>query len=441
MGGSNGSDAESKAKARYGGRFWLALGLYNILLHTLFALFWLPALFLREFRGRFIKRLGLRLPRMKKSIWLHAPSVGEALAIRAFVEELRRLFPGREIVLTTFTSGGRQVAKRVAADHHLALPYDLYPSVALTLRAYDPALVLLVEGDYWPNLLYALERRGVPVGVVNGRFTARSQKGYRRMGWLFEPLFRRFAFVCSAEEEYVPRYRAMGVEADDVSVTGNLKYDNYDTTTSDEALGLVSAALGRPEPGDVLVAASTHAGEEEIVADAYMALREANPRLKFFVAPRYPERAAEVETLLTRRGLRAVRRSELPAGGGAVDAVVLDTLGELGGLYPVGAVAVIGGSFVPRGGQNMVEAAYHGCITLWGPHVENFPVETGRLAGRGGIRVEDGAGLLEALREIYANEEVRNVLGEEAAMVAREMMGASKRTAAVVRRVYERTVR
>ena len=134
--------------------------------------------------------------------------------------------------------------------------------------------------------------------------------------------------------------------------------------------------------------------------------------------------------------MTAARRSGLPAAT-PVDAVVLDTLGELGGLYPLGAVAVIGGSFVPRGGQNMMEAAYHGCVTLWGPHVENFPLETARLAGRGGIGVRDAGELFEALREIYANEQVRNVLGEEAALTAREMMGASKRTIAAVRRFVE----
>lgn len=422
--------------ARWGGRFWLAFLFYNFLLHVSFALLWVPALALREFRGRFVKRLGFRLPRLDKSVWLHAPSVGEALAVRTFVEEFRRAFPGYEVVLTTFTSGGRQVAKQVAADHHLALPFDLYPSVAATVRALRPALVLLVEGDYWPNLLYALARRGVPVGVVNGRFTARSLKGYRRTRWLFGPLFRNLKFVCAAEEEYRGRYEAMGVPEERVVATGNLKYDNYETTARPDVAALIARALGNPRPDDVLIAASTHAGEEEMVADVYLRLREEREDLKLFVAPRYPERAGDVAALLGRKGIGAVLRSGLPAGG-PTDAVVLDTLGELGGLYPLGSVAVIGGSFVPRGGQNMMEAAYHGCVTLWGPHVENFPLETARLAGRGGVEVRDREELLTALQDIYANAQVRAVLGDEAAAVAREMMGASKRSIAVIRRYLE----
>ncbi len=419
--------------ARWGVRFRCAFLLYNLMLHVLFALLWLPALALREFRGRFFKRLGFRLPRVNKSIWLHAPSVGEALAVRAFAEELRRDFPGFGIVLTTFTSGGRQVAKQVAADHHLALPFDLYPSVAATIRKLNPALVLLVEGDYWPNLLYVLARRGVPVGVVNGRFTARSLGGYRLTGWLFGPLFRRLKFVCAAEEEYRDRYETMGVEGDAVTVTGNLKYDNYETAARPDVAALIADALGNPRRDDVLIAASTHAGEEGMVSDAYLRLRRGRESLKLFVAPRYPERAGEVAAILKRKGIGAARRSRLPTGR-PVDAVVLDTLGELGGLYPLGAVAIIGGSFVPRGGQNMMEAAYHGCVTLWGPHVENFPLETARLVGRGGVRVRDGSELLSALIEIYANDQVRNVLGEEAAGVAREMMGASMRSVDVLRR-------
>lgn len=391
---------------------------------------------LREFRGRFFKRLGFRLPPGNKSVWLHAPSVGEALAVRSFVEEFRRDYPGYEIVLTTFTSGGRQVAKQVAADHHLALPFDLYPSVAATVRTLRPALVLLVEGDYWPNLLFVLARRGVPVGVVNGRFTARSFRGYRRTRWLFGPLFRNLKFVCAAEEEYRGRYEAMGVDEGNVAVAGNLKYDNYETTARPDVAALLAGALGNPGRDDVLIAASTHAGEEEMVSDVYLRLRAERESLKLFVAPRYPERAGEIAALLARKGIGAVRRSGLPAGGPA-DAVVLDTLGELGGLYPLGAVAIIGGSFVPRGGQNMMEAAYHGCVTLWGPHVENFPLETARLAGRGGVRVRDETELVKALKDIYANAQVRGVLGDEAAAVAREMMGASKRSIAVIRRYLE----
>jgi 3-deoxy-D-manno-octulosonic-acid transferase len=398
----------------------------------LFALLCLPGLAWREFRGRFFKRLGFRLPRLKRSIWLHAPSVGEALAVRAFVEEMRRAFPGFEIVLTTFTSGGRQVAKQVAADHHLALPFDLYPSVAATVRALRPAAVLLVEGDYWPNLLFVLARNGVPVGVVNGRFTVRGLKGYSWAGWLFRPLFQRMSFVCAAEGEYRGRYEAMGVTARDVAVTGNLKYDNYDTADRPEVTRLIAEALGGAGRDGILIAASTHAGEEELVADVYLKLRETRKALKLFVAPRYPERAPEISAMLARKGLSAAMRTTLPASP-PVDAVVLDTLGELGGLYPLAAVAVIGGSFGSRGGQNMMEAAYHGCVTLWGPHVENFPVEAARLAGRGGIQVRNAAELLSVLDELYANAQVRNVLGEEAAAAAREMMGASKRTVGVIR--------
>lgn len=425
-----------RTKKRFDARFWLALIFYNAVLHVAFALLWLPALVIREFRGRFFKRLGFRLPKLERSVWLHAPSVGEALAIRAFVSELRLAFPGYAVVLTTFTSGGRQVAKQVDADHHLALPYDLYPSVAATVRALNPSLVLFVEGDYWPNIMFALARRGVPTAVVNGRFTARSLGKYAGARWLFGPLFKTLGLVCAAEEEYVPRYKAMGVDDADIIATGNLKYDNYEAEERVDLVALIADALGRPPRRDVLIAASTHAGEEDIVVEVYLKLRRERPGLKLFLAPRYPERAPEVLASLSSKGLNAALRSRLPAAS-AVSAVVLDTLGELGGLYPLGAVAVIGGSFVPRGGQNMMEAAYHGCVTLWGPHVENFPVETGRLAGRGGIAVRDAAELYDVLEDVYANEQVRNVLGEEAAATAREMMGASKRTIDAVRRLLE----
>jgi 3-deoxy-D-manno-octulosonic-acid transferase len=401
------------AAGRFGLRFWAAFIFYNVAVHFLFALFWLPALAWREFRGRFAKRLGFGLPRLERCIWLHAPSVGEALAVRAFVAEIKRAYPAFEIVLTTFTSGGRQVARNVAADHHFALPYDLYASVAATIAAYKPALVVLVEGDYWPNLMFALRRRRVPIVLVNGRFPRRSLAWYRRGSWLFKPLFGFLRLVCAAEPEYVASYEAAGVPRENVVVTGNLKYDNYEASAREDAVELIATSLGRPARDDVLVAASVHAGEEEMFVETYLEIRRRRPALKLFLAPRYPERAERIRALLERRGIAAARRSRLPAPA-AVDAVVLDTLGELAGLYPLGAVALMGGSFVP--------------------HVENFPVETARLAGRGGIAVRDGDDLVEVLTELYEHDETRALLGQEAARTSRAMMGASRRTVAALRK-------
>ncbi len=428
------STAPAAAAPRFGGRFFLAFLFYNFVLGVVFALGWLPALASREFRGRFLNRLGFRLPRLRRSIWIHAPSVGEALAIRAFGAELRRAFPDYDVVLTTFTSGGRHVAKQVAADHHLALPYDLIPCVASTVRALRPALFLIVEGDFWPNLVYTLERRGVPVAVVNGRLTAKGYRGFNRARWLFGPLFQGLKGVCAAEVEYAPRYVAMGVPEGRITVTGNLKYDNCETDALNDVVDLIAAALAVKRRDDVLIGASTHEGEEEIVADVYAALRKSKPALKLFVAPRYPERVPAVLKILESRGLTAVRRSELPRRA-PVDAVVLDTLGELGGLYPLGAVAIIGGSFTPRGGQNMMEAAYHGCVTVWGPHAGNFAAETRRLAGRGGVGVADADELSRVVADLYANDDMRRLLGEEAAATAREMIGASPRAIAALRRL------
>lgn len=425
-----------RARPSFGGRFWIAWTLYNTLLHVIFGLFWLPALAWREFRGRFLNRLGFRLPHLRRSIWLHSPSVGEALAIRTFVSHLRNAFPGREIVLTTFTSGGRHVAKQVSADHHLALPYDLWPSVLLTIRALKPEMFLVVEGDYWPNLITALHLKRVPVVAVNGRVSEKALRNQRRVGWLSRGMFGHMSLVCAGGLEYIPRYMELGVKPERIIVTGNLKYDNLATTPRADVIELLAAALGQPTPADVLIAASTHAGEEELITDAYLKTRAVRPGLKLVVVPRYPERAGEILKTLAARGLKGARRSELPGPTGA-DAVVVDTLGELAGIYPMAEVAVIGGSFIPRGGQNMVEAAYHGCVVVWGPHVEHFPVETAKLAGRGGVAVKDAGELSRSLCELYTFDDVRRGLGEEASASARELMGASARTLDVLRRLQE----
>lgn len=419
-------------RRRFGPRFYLAWLFYNLLLHAAFFLLWVPALAWREFRGRFIKRLGFGLPRpRRRTLWLHAPSVGEALAIRAFVRELRAAFPHYEIVVTTFTAGGRSVAKQVQADYHLALPYDLVGSVYLTLLALRPAAFFFVEGDFWPNLAFVVQKTGVPTFVVNGRVSAKAVKRYKRFRWLFEPIFSNLTLVCAAAQDYVPLYKNLGVRDANVLVTGNLKYDNYAGPPATELVGLILAALGKPKREDVIIAASTHDGEEELIAETFGNLFKSRTSLRVIVAPRYPERAAIVIAALERVGFEVARRTSLPVKK-PVTAVVLDTLGELPGLYPAAAVAVIGGTFVPRGGQNMVEAAYHGCVPVWGPHVWNFPMEVNMLAGKGGFGVSTPSDLEDILNKLLEDTDTLLKSGERAAAVVREMTGASARTVAAV---------
>jgi 3-deoxy-D-manno-octulosonic-acid transferase len=404
--------------------FWVAFVIYNLAVHFLFLLLWAPALFLRDFRSRFFSRLGFGLPRLDRSIIIHAASAGETLASREFVALLRGRFPGVPVVVTTVTTTGAKAAEYVGVDYNLGLPYDLLPPVYLALRRLNPVALILVECDFWPNLIYAALRRGIPIAVVNGRMTEKAASRYGAVGWLFKPLLASIAAYAVSDEEYVSRFRAVGVDGAGIEVTGNIKYDNLDMEPNPGLISEVHLRLGITDRFDLLIAGSTHEGEEELITRAYIAARDVRPSLKLLVAPRYPERAAAVVSLLSEFGITAGFYSN---GGNSCDALVLDTIGDLASLYAAGAVAVVGGSFVSRGGQNVVEPAYAGCAVVYGPNTFHFPYEVRLLDGNGGTTVADGDELTRLLTRFYREPELLEAEMTKASAVAAGLIGGSAR--------------
>lgn len=363
------------------------------------------------------------MPRLEKCIIVHAASAGEMLASRKFVALLRERFPGVPVVVTTVTTTGAKAAEHVGADYDLGLPYDLVPAVYLALRRLNPVALILVECDYWPNLIYMAARRGVPVAVINGRMTEKAAGWYRAVGWLFKPLLASIAAYAISDEEYVSRFRSLGVDGAAVEVTGNIKYDNLDLEPNPGLISEVHSRLGITDKLDLLIAGSTHEGEEGLVARAYLAARDVRPSLKLLVAPRYPERAAEVVSLLSEFGITAAVYSNGDTG----DALVLDTMGDLARLYAAAAVAVVGGSFVRRGGQNVVEPAYAGCAVVYGRHTSHFPYEVRLLEGNGGTTVADGDELTRVLTRFYREPELLEAEMAKARAATAGLIGGSAR--------------
>jgi len=404
--------------------FWLAFIFYNLAVHFLFLLLWAPALFFRDFRSRFISRLGFGLPRIDRSIIVHAASAGETLASMKFIALLRERFPGVPVVVTTVTTTGAKAAERVGADYNLGLPYDLLPPVYFALRRLNPVALILVESDFWPNLIYVAVRRGIPIAVVNGRMTEKAASRYGAVGWLFKPLLASISAYAVSDEKYIPRFRALGIDAAAVEVTGNIKYDNLDVEPNPGLISEVHSRLGITDKLDLLIAGSTHEGEEGLIARAYLAARDVRPSLKLLIAPRYPERAEAVANLLSEFGIAAGFYSN---GGKSCDALVLDTIGDLSHLYAAGAVAVVGGSFVTRGGQNIVEPAYAGCAVVYGPNTFHFPYEVRLLDGNGGTTVADGDELTRLLTQFYREPELLEAEMTKARAAAAGFIGGSAR--------------
>ena len=378
----------------------LMYALYSAMLALALAAY-SPFFFLRRFgRGGYGHDFGQRLGRIEPGLpaeprcWIHAVSVGEAAAAAPLVRGIRGRWPALGIVVTTVTPTGARIVAgelgRVAT--HRYFPIDLPGPVRRALGAVRPRFFVGMETELWPNFLRALALRGVPSMIANGRISDRSFKRYRLVRPLVARMLARVTVFAMQSEEDARRIIALGAPAERVVVTGNLKTDLVPAPSSTDWEALLG--LG---PDDLLwIAGSTHRGEEAAVLDVFERVRPPFPALRLVLAPRHPERAAEVERLILERGLRPVRRTALGPGGAARGAVViLDTVGELADLYRLAAVVFVGGSLVPVGGHNMLEPALRKKPVLYGPHATNFRDSAALLESVGASVVVADTGDLE----------------------------------------------
>lgn len=384
----------------------------------------LAAAWLRPaWRRSLAERLAIGLPRSLpegRCVWLHAASVGEVLALSALIDRLHCTRPDLRLVLSTQTSTGRQVAR----EHLSALsgvfyfPLDLPGFPGRVLDRLRPVLVLVAETEIWPGLLFAAARRSVPTAIVSGRVSPKAFAWYRRARALFAPALGTVSRLCVQSGEDARRFLALGAQPDRVIVTGSLKSGASPRSHSRPPWLAAIGAGERP----IVVAGSTHAGEEVAVLKAFAAARKEVPEALLVLAPRHPRRFGEVASLVGESGLSYVLRSDLverekeAAGVPSGPAVVLlDTIGELAGCYRSATVAFVGGSLVDIGGHNLFEPALSRCPVLFGPHTQNGE-EAARqlLEAKGAERVADEEELALWFARLLADPEGAKAMGERA---------------------------
>ncbi len=371
----------------------------------------------------------------RPAAWVHAVSVGETMAAVPVVEGLHRAHPELAIVVTTVTETGARVAKgRLAgiATHRFS-PLDLPGPVRRAIRSNRPRFFVVLETELWPNLFRALSARGVPVMLANGRISDRSYRRYRRVRRFMRQLLLSVTVFGMRSEEDARRIIGLGAPPERVFVTGNIKHDAPADDPDQAALWRRLLGL-RPET-KVWIAGSTHHGEERLVLDAHEAVGAAEPDLVLILAPRHPERVEEVERLVRSRGLPVVRRSGLPVAQRREAVIVLDTVGELAQLYQIADVVFVGGSLVPSGGHNMLEAALKRKPVLFGPHTTNFRESAEILIdGGGGLVVDDARGLVRSLTRLLSDPALRTRMGEAGFRAVAARQGAVRETLALIDR-------
>lgn len=365
-------------------------------------------------------------------ILIHAVSVGETMAALPLLKGLRSRFPDKRLVITNVTETGRGVAlKSKAADLCIYFPFDYPFAVRSVLKRVSPDLVVIMETEIWPNFIAQARALGIPVVLANGRISDRSLGRYLRFSWFFRPVLEKLSALCMQTSEDAQRITAIGARPGSVHVAGNLKYDIPVIRRSPEEVAQLKAKYAIPAQPFVFTAASTHDGEEEEVLEAYRALLQARPESFLVLAPRHPERAPAVADLVGKGGFPFRRRSQLeaaPAPQEAGGVLLLDTVGELAGLYGASDLVFVGGSLVPTGGHNPLEPAACAVPVLFGPHMENFrEIAALFLSHGGGVQLTGAAELKEKLVLLAADAGARAEMGSRGAGILEESAGATAR--------------
>jgi 3-deoxy-D-manno-octulosonic-acid transferase len=406
--------------------------LYAIASYVLF-LVGMPFLFSHpKLRHGIPFRLGLFKPSFDRGrgtprVWLHGASAGDLLSLQPMMKALKERLPGCCIVVTTITNSGLAMARKklVEADVVAYAPYDLPGATRRAVAALAPDLMVLEYTEIWPNLIRAARKAGVRIALTNGRFNPRKMSRYRALFRAIGNPLRAIDLFLMRSDEEAERVLALGAAPDRVWVTGNTKFDALvlDRPSGDEAL---REQMGLDPSAPVLIAGSTHEGEEELIFGVYRDLLAEHPRLRLVVAPRYLERAGRILSLAAEAGLGARLRSAGSAAGSA-QVTVLDTIGELAAAYRLGTLVFVGGSFVTRGGQNILEPAGQGRPVLFGPHMENFKDSVQVLQGRGGIQVGTPEQLRRVAGELLGRPDRLAELGALAREAVLAVRGASSR--------------
>jgi 3-deoxy-D-manno-octulosonic-acid transferase len=387
-----------------------------------------------KYRAGLSERLGavpqrLRDSEGRETIWVHAVSVGEVLAVSRLVEELKARQPGWRVVVSTTTDTGQKLARqRFGVQDVFYLPLDLSFAVKNYLHALQPKLLVLAESEFWPNLLHCAKQMGVGVAVVNTRVSNRSLPRYMRFRGLLRHVMRNIDIFLAQSQEDARRLIEIGAPAERVHVGGNLKFEVKPTGMAKIVEGF-SAAVQNGNVGPVLVAGSTLEDEEAMLLECFRQVLTRFPSSLLVIAPRHPERFAAVAALLEPSGLPWQRRSqwdEQHLHPGCV--FLLDTIGELASLYRFADVAFIGGSLVPKGGHNVLEAAQFGVPILVGPHTENFRDIIATFQAANAICVVSVDSLTPTVLNLLADDSLRHNLGLRAREVMEAQQGATART-------------
>ena len=427
--------------------------LYSLLLTLGFVLL-LPRFAIDALRnGKYVTGLRQRLgdiPQIeaegRPTIWLHCVSVGEAQAALSLVRRLKETFPNHTLVVSTTTVTGQRLAQTIFKQQAAAVfyfPIDWAWTVRRVLRKINPAALFVMETELWPNLFHAANKRNTPIVLLNGRISDKSFRRYKRIRPFISRVLNDLTLATMQSEQDALRIRELGMANDRIVAVGNLKFDSGGSALDDKLTGQIRARFSFADGRSLFVAASTHHPEEAAVLDAFRAVRQSHANLRLLLAPRHPERFAEVAALLTASEFSVARRSApVETDDALADIVLLDSIGELSAVFPLAEIAFIGGSIAAHGGHNVIEPAAHGVCTITGPHTSNFAAITkALLAEEALVQLSEtpnpAAELAEVVQKLLSDTKRRAEIGARARAVCDANRGATARTLEILSPILE----
>jgi 3-deoxy-D-manno-octulosonic-acid transferase len=372
----------------------------------------------------------------RHTLWVHAVSVGEVNIATQIIKALESRAPTLTVVVSTTTSTGMGELRRKLPVHvpKFYYPIDRRKYVSRALRVINPEAVVLVEAEIWPNFLWKTADRKIPTFLVNARLSEKSFRGYRRAAFLFKPIFWNFTGVGAQNEADAQRLINLGCRPEVVRIVGNLKFDAAQIAEKNAIrVDQLYRQIGVGDEAMILVGGSTHAGEEAFLADVYLRLHEKFPKLFLTVAPRHFERSREVGAELEKRKIRFVYRTEISSTThftpGEIEALVVNTTGELRSFYENATLVFVGKTLSAEGGQNPIEPGALGKAIVFGPNMQNFEaIAAAFVQARGARQERDSAGVEKTIEELLASPQQRAELGRNALEVVRQNQGSIERT-------------
>lgn len=390
-------------------------------------------------REKLLGELPLREDTSRRCLWFHAVSVGEVLLLQPILNEWNQHNHDCEIVITTTTMTGMAVAKEKFPQHHICyFPLDFTWAVKRALKRINPTAILLVELELWPNFIFAAHDAGIPLGLVNGRISEKSFRGYQKIRLLISRLLSRFQLLATQNQTYADRLITLGADQKNVHVTGSIKFDHLQSDRNNPETTELRNYFKIASNETVFIAGSTQAPEEQIAIDMWQQLVKEFPQLRLVIVPRHKERFEEVAQLVHAQNLPLFRRSGKSTLTKKADLtsppiLLLDTLGELAACWGLADIAFVGGSLTNRGGQNMIEPSAYGAAVMFGPDTRNFrDVVEMLLSHQAAKRISDANELTEVTRHFLKNPELAQKIGQKACSVVSNQQGATNTTVRLI---------